>query len=331
MEKLNEKYHQLALAYFNGTISLQEEGMLFDFISSDDAHLTLFRQWEKEWIASSDKNLSVQKDWKQLQQRMVIRDSFLADKKKSVFTLRKIIAAVAAVLLIAVSSIGSFLLYQSNQKQPYYTLMTAPGEKSRIVLTDGSTVWLNAGSTLRYSAGFGNNNREVELEGEAYFEVNKLQDQSPFLVKTSHYDVLVKGTKFNINSYEEDPTSSVTLIEGSIDVIAQNKTVNLRPGELLSLNKASGQFLRHAVQAYQYKSWIDGRIEYDEITLSELAIRLSRKYDVNIYLDEALEKDEKFKVSLRNEETIGQFLQALSQVIEIRFERNDRDIYIMKQ
>ena len=80
MERLNEKYHQLALAYFNGTISFVEEEELFAFISSDSAGLEQFRKWEKEWMISSNKDLSVYKDWKQLQQRMIIRDSFATNK-----------------------------------------------------------------------------------------------------------------------------------------------------------------------------------------------------------------------------------------------------------
>lgn len=331
MEKLNEKYHQLALAYFNGTISLQEEEELFAFISSDSTALGQFRKWEKEWMLSPNKDLAVYKDWKQLQQRMIIRDSFLANTKKSFYGIRKFIASIAAAVLIAGSSIGLYMVYQSAQEQPYYSLMTAPGEKSRIALTDGSVVWLNAGSTLKYSAGFGVKKREVILEGEAYFEVNKMKDNTPFLVKTANYDILVKGTKFNVNSYEEDPTSSVTLLEGSIDVVIRDKTVSVKPGQSFDLMKNNGTFSCHEVQAYQYRSWIEGRVEYDEISLKELAVRLSRKYDVDIFLDDNLEKETKFKVSLRNEETIDQFLQALSQVIEIRFERKDRDIYIMKQ
>lgn len=73
------------------------------------------------------------------------------------------------------------------------------------MLTDGTVVWLNAGSTLRYADNFNAKNRVVELEGEAYFEVEKQSDKTPFLVKTGCYDVVVKGTKFNVTSYPEDP------------------------------------------------------------------------------------------------------------------------------
>ena len=85
------------------------------------------------------------------------------------------------------------------------------------------------------------------------------------------------------------------------------------------------------VQASQYKSWTEGRVEYDKITLNELAIRLSRKYDVRIHLDDNLEKEVAFRVSLRNEETVGDVFQALSEIIPIRYERRGRDIYIKKQ
>lgn len=192
-------------------------------------------------------------------------------------------------------------------------------------------VWLNAGSTLRYADNFNASNRTVQLEGEAYFEVEKQSDESPFLVKTSCYDVLVKGTKFNVTSYAEDPFSTTTLLEGAVNVLYEGRQLEVKPGELLCFDKEKKDFSSHHVQASQYRSWIEGRVEYDEIALGELAVRLSRKYDVKIHLDTALDEDATFRVSLRNEETIGQFLQALSDIIPIRFERQGEDIYIKKQ
>ena len=164
------------------------------------------------------------------------------------------------------------------------------GNRTNIQLPDGTSVWLNANTSLRYPMAFAENSREIMLDGEAYFEVTKQSDGTPFVVKTDQYSVLVKGTKFNVSSYPEDISAKTTLLEGSIDILYKGRHIPVAPGELLSLDKQNGSFSRQRVQASQYKSWTEGRVEYDKITLNELAVRLSRKYDVQIHLGDDLER-----------------------------------------
>ena len=172
----------------------------------------------------------------------------------------------------------SFYLYRNTETADNrFALETAYGEKSKLILADGTVVWLNAGSSLQYAGNFNSKNREVFLTGEAYFEVTKQSDGTPFVVKTDQYSVLVKGTKFNVSSYPEDLSAKTTLLEGSIDILYKGRHIPVAPGELLSLDKQNGSFSRQKVQASQYKSWTEGRVEYDKITLNELAVRLSRK------------------------------------------------------
>ena len=239
---------------------------------------------------------------------------------------------VAASILIL---LGSFYLYDNYRMarlaQTLQCVYVPAGNRTNIQLPDGTSVWLNANTSLRYPMAFAENSREIMLDGEAYFEVTKQSDGTPFVVKTDQYSVLVKGTKFNVSSYPEDISAKTTLLEGSIDILYKGRHIPVAPGELLSLDKQNGSFSRQRVQASQYKSWTEGRVEYDKITLNELAVRLSRKYDVQIHLGDDLEKDIAFRVSLRNEETVGDVFQALSEIIPIRYERRGRDIYIRKQ
>ena len=240
------------------------------------------------------------------------------------------VAAIACLLLLG-GTYGLYLYRNAEFAENLFALETAYGEKSKLILADGTIVWLNAGSSLKYAGNFNSKSREVFLTGEAYFEVTKQSDGTPFVVKTDQYSVWVKGTKFNVSSYPEDISAKTTLLEGSIDILYKGRHIPVAPGELLSLDKQNGSFSRQRVQASQYKSWTEGRVEYDKITLNELAVRLSRKYDVQIHLGDDLEKDIAFRVSLRNEETVGDVFQALSEIIPIRYERRGRDIYIRKQ
>lgn len=332
MELEKENIHQLAVHYFEGRITLQEEEELFRFVNACTDNYEMFRRWEKEWMQSATPDLGVISEWKHLQRRVQIQRNMPDMFGHKKYSLRQVVAVAAVVVVVMLSGAYGALSFFNKQADPnYFALVTAYGEKSKVILTDGTVVWLNAGSTLRYADNFNASNRTVQLEGEAYFEVEKQSDESPFLVKTSCYDVLVKGTKFNVTSYAEDPFSTTTLLEGAVNVLYEGRQLEVKPGELLCFDKEKKDFSSHHVQASQYRSWIEGRVEYDEIALGELAVRLSRKYDVKIHLDTALDEDATFRVSLRNEETIGQFLQALSDIIPIRFERQGEDIYIKKQ
>lgn len=332
MDLEKENIHQLAVLYFEGRITLKEEEELFLFVNACADNYALFRQWEKDWMQTAAPDQEVVNEWKQLKRRVQIQHDMSDIYSHKKYSLRQLMTVAAVITVIMLSSSYGALTFIRKQVTPnYFALVTAYGEKSKVILTDGTVVWLNAGSTLRYADNFSATNRSVQLDGEAYFEVEKQSDGSPFLVKTSFYDVVVKGTKFNVTSYDEDPCSTTTLLEGAIEVLYEGRLLTVTPGELLCFDKEKKDFSSHHVQASQYCSWIEGRVEYDEITLGELAVRLSRKYDVKIHLDTALDEDATFRVSLRNEETIGQFLKALSDIIPIRFERQGQEIYIKKQ
>ena len=324
--------HQLAKRYFEGRITPSEEEILFRFVNDVPSNERTFRRWEEEWMFSYKQVPEVSNEWKQLQRRMQVRRSLDgAFSTKRMQLQRFIVAATIACVLLLSGTYGFYLYQRTKIADDLFALETAYGEKSKLILADGTVVWLNAGSSLRYAGNFNAKNREVFLTGEAYFEVTKQSGGIPFMVKTDQYSVLVKGTKFNVSSYPEDISVKTTLLEGSIDILYKGRHIPVAPGELLSLDKQNGSFSRQRVQASQYKSWTEGRVEYDKITLNELAVRLSRKYDVQIHLGDDLEKDMAFRVSLRNEETVGDVFHALSEIIPIRYERRGRDIYIRKQ
>lgn len=324
--------HQLAIRYFEGRITPSEEEILFRFVNDVPSNERMFRQWEEEWMLSYKLIPEVSNEWKQLQRRMQVRESLNGMFSTKHKQLQRFIAVAAIACLLMLGGTYGYHLYQSTETvDNLFALETAYGEKSKLKLADGTVVWLNAGSSLRYAGNFNSKNREVFLTGEAYFEVTKQSDGTPFVVKTDQYSVLVKGTKFNVSSYPEDLSAKTTLLEGSIDILYKGRQIPVAPGELLCLDKQNGSFFRQTVQASQYRSWTEGRVEYDKITLNELAVRLSRKYDVRIHLGDDLEKNIAFRVSLRNEETVGDVFRALSEIIPIRYERRGRDVYIVKQ
>ena len=322
--------HELAIQYFEGRILREDEKLLFGYLRQSSANERLFRQWEKEWIASGKAVAQATAEWETLQRKIRTHEAIIPMLTLAAprFAVWRKVAAVAAIVLLTIGGTLGIRQFVSLWKPETYFISEAPyGEKSKVVLADGTVVWLNAGSTLKYSNKFNAGNRKVELNGEGYFEVTK-KEGATFVVQTHGYDVVVKGTKFDVSAYKDDPFISTTLLEGAVELNYKGTPVRMSPGESVRLNVATGKFTRSRVNASQAKAWAENRIEYDNITLKELIAKLSRQYDVNIRLESETAGDKTFRISLRNRETIGEVMAALQEIIPITVERRGKDIYI---
>lgn len=328
MENVEKDIRTLAVLYFEGKISMEDEKCLFGFIQSNEQNRAQFRQWEKEWQQSGREDVEVTNEWKRLLCKIRTQEAIipmLPVRRLSIW--RKVSAVAAVVLLLVLGGYGVWEVKPYLQPETYFAFEAPYGEKSKMVLADGTVVWLNAGSTLKYSNRFNAANREVELDGEAYFEVTK-HDGATFVVRTGSFDVQVKGTKFNVTAYSDDAFATTTLLEGAVELLHGEQVISMYPGESIRLDLASNKFVRSKVNAVQSRAWAENRIEYDAITLKELVTRLSRQYDVNITLEPGKSESKKFRVSIRNGETIGEVLSAISEIIPIKIERKGKDIYI---
>lgn len=164
-----------------------------------------------------------------------------------------------------------------------YNLITTPrGGQYQLILPDGSHVWLNAASSLRYPTAFVGKQRQVELSGEAYFEVIKNARQ-PFLVKTSHVNITVLGTHFNIMAYGEESLIQTTLAEGSVQVSNVSGSVLISPGQQASFNKSGNQHFTVAqANLEEVLAWKNGQILLSNVNVPAIMRQISRWYDVDI-------------------------------------------------
>lgn len=166
------------------------------------------------------------------------------------------------------------------------TLSTPKGGQYQVTLPDGSQVWLNSASTLRYPSRFSENERRVELEGEAYFEVEKVSGikvaRMPFIVKTAVQEVEVLGTQFNISAYSDEPDVKTTLVEGSVKLLANasGNSILLIPGEQGVLSK--GKITKAEVDVNNFISWKSGRFSFDGKPFDQVMRELGRWYDLEI-------------------------------------------------
>jgi transmembrane sensor len=178
-------------------------------------------------------------------------------------------------------------------KEIQYNLLTTPrGGQYQLILPDGSKVWLNAASSLKYPATFTGKERTVELQGEAYFEVAKNADM-PFRVSVDNgkgegpMQVEVLGTQFNVKAYADEPAINTTLLEGAVRVHRNGQAATIRPGEQAKLNGA-GMLKVETADTEEAVAWKNGLFRFDEATIEDVMRQLSRWYDVEVvYVNEA--------------------------------------------
>ena len=216
--KTETNIHELAIRYFEGHISKTEEKLLFSYIERAEENRLRFRQWEKEWKVTNEGDEQTMHEWQRLQRRLRTQEAIMPMLPCRYFSFWRRVAAVAAiVVLTAGATLGIWNIASLSSTEDYFVFEAPYGEKSKMTLADGTVVWLNAGSVLKYSDKFNERNRKVILSGEAYFEVTK-KEKAKFTVQTCGYDVVVKGTKFDVSAYPEDSVVTTALMEGIVEI-----------------------------------------------------------------------------------------------------------------
>lgn len=196
----------------------------------------------------------------------------------------------------------------------FNTLHVPKGSPScDIVLEDGTRVWLNAGSRLRFPSVFPEGERRVHLDGEAYFEVARNEKQ-PFIVATEDQSVKVLGTEFNISAYGDETRTVTTLIGGSVEIcgVQDGTAIVLRPGQQASLDRGTGLFtLNEHVATDDYVAWKNGLINMEKRTLEEIVQSLSRLYDVEIVFADDRAKAISYRGSIPRYEKLTDVLKVI--------------------
>ena len=249
------------------------------------------------------------------------------------FSLSALWRYAAVVAIIIAAGCISYWQGEVNVKDTFADIsVEAPlGSKTKLYLPDGTLVWLNAGSRMTYSQGFGVDNRKVELEGEGYFEV-KRNEKIPFFVKTKDLQLQVLGTKFNFRDYPEDHEVVVSLLEGKVglnNLLREEKEAVLSPDERAVLNKANGLLTVESVTATNASQWTDGYLFFDEELLPDIAKELERSYNVKIHIaNDSLKTFRFYGNFVRREQNIQEVLEALASTEKMQYKIEERNITI---
>ncbi|GHU89295.1 anti-sigma factor [Bacteroidia bacterium] len=334
MEKKNSYYiDDLIAGYLSQDLS--EEGLkeLETWINESSENKRHLQHIREIWFSAGSLSGKENFDRNKAYHRFLIRTGKINETSHRKIPLRILWQSAAAVALLVIVSYVSFRQGNEQLKSRFTDIVVeAPlGSRTKTYLPDGTLVWLNAGSRISYSQGFGVDNRNVDLSGEGYFEVNK-NEKLPFSVKTDEIHVNVLGTKFNFRNYPNDEEATVSLLEGKVLVknhIKEGENIKMEPNQEVFLDKKNGSMRIIKVNARNTTEWTNGYLFFDEELLPDIVKELERSYDVKIIITHPdMEKLRFYGNFTRKEQSIEEVLDMLGSTGKIKYSVNGKEIRI---
>lgn len=364
MQIKEDDIDKLILDYLDGSITSERLAILRKWLMTE-ANRNELHDINDIYLTSSllspHSDFDAHEAWAELKQKCISEQN---KKQNNIQFIRRALKVAAFVAVIISTAIFSYRYFDTKTTPNSYSEYNVPrGSRSHIYLPDGTSVWLNAQSTLKYSQKFGQENREVILEGEAYFDVVR-NENSPFLVKARDAVVRVLGTKFNVKAYPEENFIETTVVNGRVQVkspginnegqdeitLTANQKVkiirNEKPVEYSGTTNSTDSIntpLEKAItisenkvtfspkiEAQVYTSWKDDQWIIERETLKELAIKIERRYNIQVKFNDSELEQYVFSGKLKDE-SLGQLLEALSVAAPIDYTINQKSIVLYKK
>ena len=213
------------------------------------------------------------------------------------------------------------IMNDTMKTETIYNTVTVPrGGEYKLVLADGTIVWLNSDSHIRYPVTFSGNTRQVELEGEAYFEVAK-DVKKPFIVRMNEYNVRVTGTQFNVRNYSNESLAT-TLVEGGVQIERKGKVDRLRPGQQAVLE--NNEIRIRVVNVEEQVAWRHGAFGFTQCRLENIMEELARWYDVDVFYMNQQVKDYHFSAWFKRSSSINEVINILEKTKKISLDLKGR-------
>lgn len=336
----NERHdrNELIAEYLSGNLEPARKAELEDWVNESDENRRYFMRCEEIWFSAvSEEELGkydADKAFEAFRRKVEVAGKRTArvGTGRRWRTVLRYAAAVAVLCLVA------HFAYRQGGQDLQDTLaqieVEAPeGSQTRMRLPDGTLVVLNAGSRMVYGQDFGVENREVELEGEGYFEVTH-QEEKPFRVSSKNISLTVLGTKFNFRDYSQEDEVVVSLREGRVQLfnrLHEEPSLQLKPAERMVMSKREGRMKQEQLATESYLKWMEGKLEFDGMPLKEVVRILARAYGFSIVVEEDSEVgDLRLYGSFdRNRQGLKDILTILQSTgkIECKVEENTVIIY----
>ncbi len=365
-KKLSNEIYELITGFLVNELNDDQLVCLNKWLEEDELHLDEFNRIRSTWILyqheTGKKNFDVSSNWKKLEKKITV--GTVKGRKKIMLRFTPLKYAASLLLCFVSGTILSAILLHKQPAEPIamnaVTTINVPlGSKNNVILPDGSTAWLNAGSTISYPADFGVEKRDLQLIGEAFFDVAS-DSLKPFNVNTDGMTVQALGTRFNVKAYPEDNTMTATLEEGIVNVLIRTsperttpQTVKLKPNEQLVIQKSQEEHdqtkdhqRQTAAQSVQSQlpaikeitvfpnvktilstSWKDEKWIIDDEPLPTFVTDLERRYNLNIRFTSKELENYKFSGTIENE-TVEQILTALTIAAPVEYSFNKNNVLL---
>ncbi|MDR0976868.1 MAG: FecR domain-containing protein [Prevotellaceae bacterium] len=287
----------------------------------------------KAWAEASEENSRQLRRERKLFDAILLVDAVpqAADKgaragrsRRSIFV--RELGRMAAAVVVGVGISAAFLLTRGEHDEvknvAMQTITVPAGQRANVVLADGTGVWLNAGTTLRYPTDFMETQREVQLDGEAYFDVVH-NEHAPFVVHTHALDVQVLGTAFNVEAYTRKGDFEVSLMRGSVRVIDPanpRMSVTLQPDQKSTLR--DGRLVVSRIDYHEVYRWKEGLYCFRNKSFGQIMEDMEKYYDIRIVLDKQRIKDVTLTGKFRISDGLDYALRVLRQEIPFSYRRD---------
>jgi transmembrane sensor len=307
------------IRYITGNASEEEAEMVRSWICQADENRNEFFRLKNMYALSGKemKGIDLKREYRYLQKRM--------DDTGGRFLIFKKILQYAAVALISVLLTWWVLdREKTGLAEPilaYNEVIVPKGQISEYVFNDGTHVWLNSDSRLRFPVYTGLAEREVYLEGEAYFDVAR-NEKHPFIVHTGTMEIKVLGTSFNVQNYPDMEHSETTLVKGSLEILNPEKEIlaTMKAGEQMKFSRSTRSGILSKVDTAPYEAWKDGKLIFRDKSLGEIAASLDRWYNVRLIFSDEKIRNYRFTGTILKYKPFDQILQAIRLTTPIRYQ-----------
>lgn len=314
---------EFIIRYLDGDISNEEKSHLAQWIKSSEANTAFYSEVKDTWeatIVNANKVAGSDMEWQKFKSRIQKGQKQVIHYSQRLVRTWQSVAALLVMLL----SITGWMLFQNIQQSKVLAAgviktVVPMGEKSQVILPDGTIVWINSGSELTYSNAFGLHARDVQLKGEAYFEVTK-DAELPFRVMTKDCQIKVLGTQFNVKAYDDNSFTETALAEGSVALTSnKGEMLVMKPGQV-AITNPDGTISFKELNVENLICWKDHILRFDNTPLADVVSQLERWYGVNIeihHMDQL--KDRRFTFTIKTE-TLGEILKVFQLVNPISYD-----------
>ncbi|RKD90683.1 FecR family protein [Mangrovibacterium diazotrophicum] len=317
-------------AYLDNRSDKENEAIVKEWLKQSPKNVRQFKEIVDTRYLTQQKTDRYQPNTEKLWGELIERIQPVQKKSKRLLMPYLKYTAIAAAIVLAFL-VGKIQHSGENANvglsQLYSTLSTEPGERSHMMLPDGTKVWLNTDSELKYASDFNQEHRDVYVTGECYFEVAK-NARKPFVVHANDLQVKVYGTHFNVKESSKTKQSEVTLVEGKVEVLSpENKSLSyLSPGEKLTL-KGDKYRIDKAENPKVLIAWTQGVLVFVDQPFEEVVSYLENWYGVTIQLDQSLHNNHRFTFKVKTE-SLREVLELISVITPIQYNIDGEKVFI---